>query len=98
MHRHCIILISLLVLLAAPLAAQPAVINTTTGWKPDTVSVEEMKQNFYDWLYGIPARPEPTSERFLTDASCFRSSRATPTPDGTSSTWTARDYRSWPRP
>ena len=31
MHRHCIILISLLVLLAAPLAAQPAVIDTTTG-------------------------------------------------------------------
>ena len=72
MHRHCIILISLLVLLAAPLSGQPAVIDTTTGWKPDTVSVEEMKQNFYDWLHGIPARPEPTSERFLTNALLFQ--------------------------
>ena len=72
MHRHCIILISLLVLLAAPLSGQPAVIDTTTGRKPDTVSVEEMKQNFYDWLHGIPARPEPTSERFLTDTPLFQ--------------------------
>ena len=59
---------------ANPFSAQPPrlVIDTTTGWKPDTVSVEEMKRSFYDWMRGKPQKPEAVSERFISGDALFR--------------------------
>lgn len=72
-QRH-LLLAGLLLLLCAPrVAAQDheLIIDTMTGWKPDTVSVDEMKKSFSSWLLREQAQPEAASERF-NDYSLFR--------------------------
>lgn len=76
MKKYCRPLLAGLTLFFAanPLTAQPPqlVIDTSTGWKPDTVSVEEMKRSFHDWLRGKPQKPEAVSERFISGDALFR--------------------------
>ena len=71
MKKYCRPLLAGLTLFFAanPLAAQPPqlVIDTSTGWKPDTVSVEEMARHFQEWADDIPYRPEATLDRLLTN-------------------------------